>query len=181
VISLEFPRDVAFMAAVFGMATFVWAGWAQERPPSTAWRIVLGALALAGVAVVGLTLPAAIRDWETPTALVVDSAPFAVYVAMVAVELVAGGIAAALLVRRGLPELVAPVIMIVVGIHWIPMIWVFQQPVLALIAAWCILVGIAAFRLPRVRQAPSFWCGILAAPALLAVGAACAVVYAIRP
>jgi hypothetical protein len=56
----DFPRDVAFMAAVFGIATFAWAGWAQERPPRTAWRIVLGALALAGLAVVGLTLPAAI-------------------------------------------------------------------------------------------------------------------------
>jgi hypothetical protein len=180
-IPLDFPRDVAFMAAVFGVATFAWAGWAQERPPRTAWRIVLGALALAGIAVVGLTLPAAIRDWDTPTALVVDSAPFAVYVVMVAVELVAGGIAAAVLMRRGVPELVAPVIMIVVGIHWIPMIWVFQQPVLALIAAWCLLVGIAAFLLPRDRQAPSFWCGILGAPALLAVGVACAAAYAARP
>jgi hypothetical protein len=178
VISPEFPRDVASMAAVFGLAAFIWAGWAQERPPHPVWRVVLAVLALGGVAVVGLTLPAVIRDWDTPTALVVDSAPFALYATMVAFEVVAGGIAAAVLVRKGLPELVAPVVMIVVGAHFIPMTWVFQQPVLAVTAAWCILVGIAACLLPRLRQAPSFWCGILGAPALLAVGVASALQHA---
>ena len=62
-----------------------------------------------------------------------------------------------------------------------PRIFGWLVAVLALIAAWCILVGIAAFRLPRVKQAPSSWCGMLAAPALLAVGAACAVQYATLP
>lgn len=35
----DFPRDLLMTGAIFGIAAFVWAGWAQERPPKHwIWR-----------------------------------------------------------------------------------------------------------------------------------------------
>ncbi|PPF40347.1 hypothetical protein C5E05_03950 [Pseudoclavibacter sp. AY1H1] len=175
-LSVEFPRDVIFTASLFGFATFVWAGWAQERPRHWAWRIVFGVLSLAGVALVGITLPTAIRNWTSATALRVDSVPFAVYIAMVAVEVVGGLIAAIILLRKKKGELMAPVMLLIVGLHWVPMIWVFEQPFLAPVSLWAIAVAIVTFFLPSEKQAPSFWCGILGAPVFLITGVIFAVV-----
>ncbi|WP_424464140.1 hypothetical protein [Pseudoclavibacter helvolus] len=175
-LSVEFPRDVIFTASLFGFATFVWAGWAQERPRHWAWRIVFGVLSLAGVALLGVTLPTAIRNWSSATALQVDSLPFTIYIVMVALEVVGGLIAAFFLLHRKKGELMAPVMLLIVGLHWVPMIWVFEQPFLAPASIWAVAVAIAAFFLPREKQAPSFWCGILAAPVFLLTGVIFAVV-----
>ncbi len=69
-LEVGYPRDLAMIGAIFGMATFVWSGWAQERPPKHgAWRVTLALLGLAGLALISLSVPMAVRHWDTATAL----------------------------------------------------------------------------------------------------------------
>lgn len=164
-----FPRDLITIGIVFGVATLVWAGWAQERPPSTAWRVLLGILSLGGLALVGFGIPAAIRTWETGTAIEPGTPAFVVYVAAFWAEVVIGAALAIVLIRRGRGDLVAPVILLIVGVHFVPLAVVFGQGVLMLAAVLLVVVAGVAFAL-RGRAAPSFWCGVLAAPVFLLLG-----------
>lgn len=77
----DYPRDLVMTGAIFGVAAFIWAGWAQEQPPSRrVWRVVLGILSLAGAALAAVSIPSAIRHWSTPTMITPSSAAFVVYV-----------------------------------------------------------------------------------------------------
>jgi hypothetical protein len=75
------------------------------------------------------------------------------------------------LVRTKRAELVAAPAMVVVGIHFVPLAFVFGQPILIVAAVLLTAVGVVAFFLPRRVAAPSFWCGVLGGPVFLAVGA----------
>jgi hypothetical protein len=44
----HFAQDLAVTAAIFGVAAFVWFGWAQEAPPAR-WRLPLGLGSLLGL------------------------------------------------------------------------------------------------------------------------------------
>lgn len=165
-------RDLVMIGVVFGAAAFVWAGWAHERPPAGAvWRVLLVLLQLAGLALLGFGIPAAIRYWSTPTAIDPHSVAFVVYVVVFWIE-VAVIVAAALWLRRAKrSSLLAPIVLIVVGIHFVPLAFVFAQPVLVLSAVLVVLAGALALVLPRQRVAPSFWCGVLSAPVFVVIGA----------
>ena len=58
-----------------------------------------------------------------------------------------------------------------VGIHFLPLAFVFGQPIMVLAAVLFTAAGIAALLLPWKVAAPSFWCGILAGPIFLGPGA----------
>jgi hypothetical protein len=165
----DFPRDLVTIGIVFGVATLVWAGWAQERPPSTPWRVVLGVFSVLGLALVGVGIPAAIRTWSTGTAIEPGTTAFVVYVVAFWAEVVVGAVGAVLLYRRKRGELVAPLILLIVGIHFAPLAFVFGQGVLMLAAVLLCAAAVVAVVL-RGRATPSFWCGVLAAPVFLALG-----------
>lgn len=169
----DFTRDLVFTAALFGVVTFVWTGWAQERPPSTSWRIVLAVLGLAGAALAGLTVPRLIRSWGEPTAMVVGTPAWIAYIVVFWIEVIALVVGAIVLTRTDRREFIAPFALLVVGIHFFPLAWVFGQPILFLAAALVSAAAVAAALLPRKNCAPSFWCGILGGPIFLAIGAVC--------
>lgn len=173
-INPDFTRDLIFTAALFGVVTFVWTGWAQERPPSTAWRVLLAVVGLAGAALAGLSIPRLIRSWGDSTAVSVGSTAWIVYLVICAVEVVALVLGAIILTRRGRSELIAPFTLLVVGVHFFPLAFVFAQPIMFVTAVLITAAAIAAAVLPRTRCAPSFWCGILAGPIFLAVAVVCA-------
>ncbi len=173
-INLEFTRDIVFTAALFGVVTFVWTGWAQERPPSTAWRVVLGILSLAGAALAGLTLPRLIRSWGEPTAMVVGTPAWIVYIVVFWIEIAALVVGAIVLTRTGKKEFIAPLALLIVGVHFVPLAFALEQPILLLAAVLLSAAAIAAMLLPRERCAPSFWCGIIGGPIFLAIGTVCA-------
>lgn len=51
------------IGAVFGVASVVWAGWAQETPPTHwVWRLVLAVFAVGGVALAALTVTVPARQ-----------------------------------------------------------------------------------------------------------------------
>ena len=61
--------------------------------------------------------------------------------------------------------------LIIVGLHFVPLAFVFGQPIIMLAAAVITAAGVASVFLPGKVAAPSFWCGILAAPIFLILGA----------
>ncbi|WP_449407264.1 hypothetical protein [Microbacterium maritypicum] len=173
----DFPRDLLMTGAIFGIATFVWAGWAQERPPKHwIWRVVLGALSLGGAALAGISLPAAIRNWDGPTAIVWGGAASTWYIVVFWLEVVAIAGLAIWATRRKRQDLIAPLVLAVVGIHFIPLAWVFVQPVFAIAGVLVTIGAVVAALVPDKAAARSFWCGIVAAPILLAVGASCTLI-----
>ena len=162
--------------AIFGIAAFVWAGWAQENPPAhVAWRIILAALGLSGVALGAVSIPAAVRHWSTPSAITPGGAPFLFYVLIFWAEVVVCVGVAIWAVRSGRSDLIAPVVLLIVGLHFVPLAFVFGQPIMAVAGAVLVVVAIVAALIPADDVAPSFWCGVLAAPVLLVAGTWCTV------
>lgn len=173
-LDLDYPRDLVMTGAIFGLAAFIWAGWAQENPPAhLVWRVVLGVLSAAGLALVALSVPVAIKNWGTGTAIDPHTAGFVFYVVIFWAEVIVAIVLAITAVRAGRSDLIAPLIMAVVGIHFFALAVVFGQPVMHLAGALITAVAIVAAFLPREVAAPSFWCGLLGAPVFLAIGAWC--------
>ncbi|CAG7605699.1 hypothetical protein ACFPZL_11715 [Leucobacter soli] len=172
----EFPRDLLMTGVIFGVAAFVWSGWAQERPPTHwIWRIVLALLGLGGLALTGISMPAVIRNWTGPTAISFGGTASTIYLTVFALEVVAIVVVAIWATRRRRGDLIAPLVLAVVGIHFIPLAPVFGQPIFAVTGILVTIVAVVAALLPLGIAARSFWCGILGAPVLLVVGAICTV------
>lgn len=170
----QYPRDLVMIGAIFGLATFIWAGWAQESPPdAVVWRVVLGVLSLAGIALAAMSIPLAIRNWHAPTAIDPRSRAFRLYVIVFWVEVVCAVVLSILPVTAGRSDLIAPLILVVVGVHFFALGVVFHQPLLHVAAVLLTVISVLAALVTAGDIAPSFWCGILGAPVFLAVGASC--------
>lgn len=173
----DFPRDLLMTGVIFGIAAFVWAGWAQERPPKHwIWRVILGVLSLGGAALAGISLPAAIRNWSAPTAISWGGTASTWYLVVFWIEVVVIIVLAIWATKRKRTDLIAPLVLAVVGIHFIPLAGVFQQPVFVFAGALMAIAALAAALVPDKDAARSFWCGIVAAPILLLVGTMCAAI-----
>lgn len=173
-IDLSHPRDLAMIGAVFGLAAFMWSGWAQEEPPNhLSFRVILGALSAAGLALMVPSILLAIRHWSEPSAIDSGTTAFTVYIVVVWVEIIAGGVLAFLAIRAGHADWVAPLILAIVGVHFFALAVVFAQPVLHLAGVLITLIAVVAFLLPKGIAAPSFWCGLIGAPVFLAIGLWC--------
>ena len=172
----EFPRDLLMTGAIFGVAAFVWAGWGQERPPKQViWRVVLGVISLGGAALAGISIPAAIRNWSSPTAIVFGGPAFAWYIAIFWLEVVAIVVLAIWATKRKRQDLIAPLVLAIVGIHFIPLAWVFAQPIFVVAGVLITAAAVVAALVKDDQAARSFWCGILGGPILLGVGGICAI------
>lgn len=174
-LNLDFPRDLLFTAALFGAAAFIWSGWAQERPPrSWVWRAVLGLLSGAGLVLAALTIPTLVREWKAPTAMTAGTGAFVGYLVVFWIEVVGCAALALLAVRAKRNDLIAPLILGIVGLHFFALANLLAQPVLNVAATLLTLVAVVA-ALVRSDSAASFWCGILGAPVFLTVGVWCAI------
>jgi hypothetical protein len=174
-IDLSFPRDLVMIGAVFGLAAFIWSGWAQEAPPDRAvFRIILGGLSAAGLALAVPSIFLAIGNWSEPSAIATGTTAFTIYIVVVWAEIVAAAVLSFFALRSGHAEAVAPLILAIVGIH-------FFALAVGLRPAGTPPRGGAHRRSSRSLRssspaslaAPSFWCGVLGAPVLLAIGLWC--------
>lgn len=128
----EYLRDALFTAAWFGMMGMAWFGWAQEKPPPR-WPARLGA-----ASGVGMLLAVAFGiltglHWDAPTALAGRFGTFGVVVGVEVALCLAGALTLMWAVRRR--DLVATWIGLVVGIHFVPLAFLLDDPSYHLLAA----------------------------------------------
>lgn len=156
-----FVRDTAVTAAVFGVAAFVWFGWAQEAPPAR-WRLPLGLGSGLGLvlAVVGGLL--AWQNWG-PESVMADPQVRRAFGIVCGVEFAAAGLGA-LALGLGLakrPKWIASWIAFVVGVHFVPLASIFGDPgmnVLAVVVVLVVGLGVLVHR--RTGIAPSALTGL---------------------
>lgn len=173
-IDVAHPRDLVMIGAIFGLAAFIWSGWAQEAPPrALVWRLVLAGLGVAGLALAVPSILTAIGSWSEPSAFTTGISAFTLYLIVFWAEVIIGAVASFFLIRTGQTENIAPLILAIVGIHFFALAVVFGQPVLHVAGLMLTIVAVVAFILPRETAAPSFWCGIFGAPVILGIGLWC--------
>lgn len=148
-----FLRDFAMYAAIFGAFSFVWFGWAQENPPKK-WRAWLGVGSGVGLLVAALGGFLASQNWHAGSALKADPSAYTFYLAVVAFEVVLSFVGAMWLQKHGKPQLVAPWIALVVGLHFAPLALVFQDTWLYVLAALVAGGVIAAYAISRRTKLP---------------------------
>lgn len=131
-VTTEYLRDALFTAAWCAMMSSAWFGWAQEKPPPH-WPARLGAASGAGLLLaVGFGVLTGLH-WDAPTALAGRFATFGVVVGIEVVLCLAGALVLMWAVRRR--DLVAAWIGLVVGIHFIPLAVLLDDPWYYLLAA----------------------------------------------
>ncbi|MBD2867081.1 hypothetical protein [Paenibacillus arenilitoris] len=156
---MEYIRDYAMYASIFGMFSFCWFGWAQENPRAS-WRVYIGIASGVALIVCLLGVYLSVTNWDAPSALNETSA-FRRYLISVYVELFLAGAGAFVFIKRKRKHYVAPWIAFIVGIHFIGLKSVFDDPVLYLLAALLVAVSIiAVFVSPRLKVASSAITGI---------------------
>ncbi|MCO1658261.1 hypothetical protein [Pseudonocardia humida] len=161
-----FDQDMAVTAAIFGVAAFVWFGWAQEAPPAR-WRLPLGlgsALGLLLGAVGGLL---AWQNWGSGMALADPQARLAFGI-VCGVEFGAAALGAAVLGLTKRPKWIASWIAFVVGAHFVPLAFIFGDPWMIALAVLVVLAaGLSVLVHRRTRIAPSAATGLGAGLAFL--------------
>ncbi|RKN85946.1 hypothetical protein [Paenibacillus ginsengarvi] len=156
---MEYLRDYAMYAAVFGLFSMSWFGWAQEKPRES-WRLYLGiasGLALL-VCLTGVYL--SITNWSAPSALNDDRA-FRAYLIAFYTEIVLAGGGSYLLYRAKKKDFTAPWITFIVGLHFISLKSVFEDSGLYVLAALMVAVAaVSVYVARRLGVAPSAITGI---------------------
>ncbi|EFU39300.1 hypothetical protein PVOR_26038 [Paenibacillus vortex V453] len=156
---MEYIRDYAMYASIFGMFSMSWFGWAQENPRAS-WRKYLGIASGAALLVCLLGVYLSITNWDAPSALT-DQTNFKNYLISVYVEFFLAGLGAFLLIRKKRKDYVAPWIAFIVGIHFIGLSRVFDDPSLYVLAALLVAISIISlFVSPKLRVANSAITGI---------------------
>jgi hypothetical protein len=136
---MEYVRDYVMYAAIFGVFGFIWFGWAQENPPKS-WRVSIGIASGLSLLVGIIGIYFSIHNWYENTALTLDDA-FSSYVTFVVIEFVLAAIGAFFLSRYKKQHIIAPWICFIVGVHFIWLKSVFQDP--SLYALAILLIGVS--------------------------------------
>ncbi|CDN45120.1 MULTISPECIES: hypothetical protein [Paenibacillus] len=164
---MDYLRDYAMYASVFGLFSFSWFGWAQENPPRS-WRLYLGIASGIAMLVCLFGVYSSIRNWDAPSALN-EARSFRGYLISVYAEVLLGGAGALYLIRTRKSAYVSAWISFVVGIHFIGLAGVFNDWSLHVLAALLVAVSVAASVLSRrLKLAVSALSGIGSGTALFA-------------
>lgn len=166
-VDLERTRDLFMVAAIFGVFGFAWAGWAQEDPPLRL-RPLLGLLAGASL-LVGLAGGVlSWLNWDEPSSFSgpEDGIRFGVVVGIEVVLCLAGS---AVLALRGHGGLIPAWVSLVVGVHFLPLVLLFDNLTLLVPTIAMVVSAALAWRAYRRPQGmtPSAVTGLVNAPVLL--------------
>jgi hypothetical protein len=148
-----FTRDAAMYAAIFGVFSFAWFGWAQENPPKS-WRVWLGVGSALGFVLGCLGGYLAARNWQAGSALQPGTGVYELFGVVVAAEILFSLIGALYLQKRGKKQLVAPWIALVVGLHFAPLATIFKDDWLYLLSLLVVLGVAVAYPLSKRLKLP---------------------------
>lgn len=154
-----FIRDFAMYAVIFGFFGMVWFGWAQENPPKS-WRVWLGIGSVVSVLLMNAGIYLAITNWSGGTALN-SRAAYSAFGITVGVEVATAALGALVLAHLHKLHLISAWIALVVGLHFLPLVWIFKDKWLLLLTMLASAAPIVAILLARkTRMAVSAWVGV---------------------
>lgn len=133
--------------AIFGFFSFVWFGWAQEKPRES-WRKYLGVAATISLITCSLGVYLSVKNWHAGSALA-DFNAYKSYLIVFYTELIIAAVGAFLLMKRKNSAYVAPWILFIVGVHFFWLKHIFNDVSLYILA---ILLIIISFISPRVAR-----------------------------
>lgn len=166
------PRDLAVTALILGIAAMAWFGWGQAQPPA-GWTVPLIAGTFVSIAVAGGAGSVAARFRGGATAMAARRVRRG-YGITVGIEVAACGLGAAGLALAGHSPYTAPWILLVVGVHFVPLGRLFGQPELVLAGFALSAVAVAATLTGLVSGvAPSAVAGAFGGLVCAACAAAC--------
>ncbi|MEK5396247.1 hypothetical protein [Paenibacillus sp. FSL K6-2859] len=164
---MDYVRDYAMYASIFGMFSFSWFGWAQENPRSS-WRKYIGIASGVSLLICLIGVYLSVTNWDAPSVLN-DKTSFDNYLTSVYVELFLAGAGASILMKCKYNDYVAPWISFIVGIHFIGLKSVFNDFSLYLLAALLVAISIVSlFISKKLKVANSAITGIGAGTVLFA-------------
>ncbi|MDH6370293.1 hypothetical protein M2444_002073 [Paenibacillus sp. PastF-3] len=164
---MDYVRDYAMYASIFGMFSFSWFGWAQENPRSS-WRKYIGVASGVSLLICLIGVYLSVTNWDAPSVLN-DKTSFDNYLISVYVELFLAGAGASILMKCKYNDYVAPWISFIVGIHFIGLKSVFNDFSLYLLAALLVAISIVSlFISKKLKVANSAITGIGAGTVLFA-------------
>lgn len=147
---MEIPiRDLAAYSAIFGFFAFAWFGWAQENPPEKL-RPLLGALSILSAVIAGLGGYLLYTNYSADSSLQTDG-DYMIFGVIVALELILSALGSLVLIKTNRSAYVASWISLVVAVHFIPLVFIFNDPWLYLLAG-AIIVCVFASLKPMVRM-----------------------------
>ncbi|EJL46435.1 MULTISPECIES: hypothetical protein [Brevibacillus] len=150
---MECVRDYAMYAAVFGLFSFSWFGWAQEKP-RPGWRNYLGMAAGAALLVCLVGVYLSVTNWHAPSALS-DRTAFQRYLLLVSVEFALALAGALVLLKKRRKDEIAPWIALIVGLHFFGLKNVFADAGLSVLAVLLIVVALVSRPIARKLQVAS--------------------------
>ncbi|MFD0896494.1 DUF4175 domain-containing protein [Loigolactobacillus binensis] len=133
-------RDHLMSAAIFGLFSFVWFGWAQETLPDQ-WRWPVAIASVIGALLAAFSGYLSYQHWHSATALTAQT-NYRWYLIFVLGEFILAGGGAAILLKTQQSIYVAPWISLVVGSHFIALQFIFHDPSLYWLAALMIIVSL---------------------------------------
>ena len=139
---MDYVRDYAMYASIFGMFSFSWFGWAQENPRPS-WRKYIGIASGVSLLICLIGIYLSITNWDAPSVLN-NKTSFDNYLISVYIELFVAGAGASILLKCKFNDYVAPWIAFIVGIHFISLKSVFNDFSLYLLAALLVAVSITS-------------------------------------
>lgn len=164
---MDYVRDYAMYASIFGLFSFSWFGWAQENPRPS-WRKYIGIASGISLLVCLIGVYLSVTNWGAPSVLN-DKTSFNNYLISVYIELFLAGAGASILMKSKNNDYVSPWIAFIVGIHFIGLKSVFNDFSLYLLAALLVAVSTASlFISKKLKIANSAVTGIGAGTILFA-------------
>lgn len=133
-------RDLSVNAAILGFAAAAWFGWAQQAPPPS-WTMPLTIGSILGLVVCALAGLSAWRSRQSGSAMDAESGRRTYYwtVGVEGASIVVGAVA---LTSSGQSAFIAPWVLFVVGVHFLPLSNLFA--IRSLAPAGVLLVVVSA-------------------------------------
>ncbi|AYW47906.1 MULTISPECIES: hypothetical protein [Tetragenococcus] len=145
---MDYLRDIATSVVIYSFFAFVWFGWALEGPKRS-WKkyLVIACTTSFLLGVLGIYL---IFNYQDEASVLTANGLSTWYYIIVIIEFFIGGIGAHLLYNKKLDSYISPWICLIVGIHFSPLAFIFQEPTMHLLALLFVATSIVTIKRMKV-------------------------------